>query len=198
MAEVVSLSPAKGRECVSAGCKLMSRLRSYLPNAVKRIVWNVKHRATPIDANSCPKDILDQMGRLSPDGRLLDFGCGAGNLRQALRQRGWRGHYTGVDVSEQALKIAKSAGDQSAEWHECAIEKFATQGRKFDLICFCESIYYVRISQIPGLLRSCREAMATSNSRIVVRICDPVRHNEYVQLLMQQDAETIPPIYLLS
>jgi SAM-dependent methyltransferase len=41
-------------------------------------------------------------------GRLLDVGCGSGAFAAALAERGW--HVTGVDISEDQLRLARSRG----------------------------------------------------------------------------------------
>src|SRR5262245_6793417 len=38
--------------------------------------------------------------------RLLDFGCGTGELLQSLRQQGFQGELAGCDISEQMLAEA--------------------------------------------------------------------------------------------
>ena len=83
--------------------------------------------------------------------RILDLGCGNGQLALALEKNGHQGPYVGMDFSEDLLKIAREknygnskarfvAGDlSSADWGQA----FKTQS--FDLI-FC----FASLHHIPG------------------------------------------------
>jgi SAM-dependent methyltransferase len=154
----------------------MSRLRSYVPVFVKRIVWNWKHRNNFTDPARCQKELLESLDSLEPDSGILDLGCGAGNLRAALRTRGWNGHYVGIDVSEKAIEIAKKSGDGNAAWHVVAIEHFSILENKVSTICLCESLYYVTPRSVPALIEKCRQSLASSDGRIVIRIWNAERH----------------------
>ena len=43
----------------------------------------------------------------APDGSLLDVGCGFGDTLPYLRAQGWQGAYTGIDIAEDVLRIAR-------------------------------------------------------------------------------------------
>ncbi|WP_158791843.1 bifunctional 2-polyprenyl-6-hydroxyphenol methylase/3-demethylubiquinol 3-O-methyltransferase UbiG [Granulicella sp. L60] len=175
----------------------MSKLRSYAPVFMKRIIWNWKHQRSSIDPARCPQDLLECVRTLESNSGVLDLGCGAGNLRAALRSRGWNGHFIGVDVSEQVMEIAKKSEDSNAEWHVSAIENFPILSQRIDAICFCESIYYVKPLSVPDLLARCRQSLV-SGGRIVIRIWDADLHREYITLLVGLGAQSNPPIYILA
>ena len=120
-----------------------------------------------------------------------------GNLRAALRLRGWRGHFIGVDVSKQAIEAARQSEDNNAEWHLSAIEDFPILNKKVSTICLCESIYYVRVGLVPALLERCRRSLASPGGRIIVRIWHTTRHREYIALLSGLGFESALPIYTL-
>jgi SAM-dependent methyltransferase len=46
--------------------------------------------------------------KLAPPGRVLDFGCGAGDSLAELRDRGWECH--GVELSPRAIAVARGRG----------------------------------------------------------------------------------------
>ena len=48
--------------------------------------------------------ILDS---INPSARILDLGCGNGEVARALVQRGFEGQYIGMDFSEALLKVAR-------------------------------------------------------------------------------------------
>lgn len=161
------------------------------------MVWNWKYQSTSIDPEECPHELLECLGTLGSDSGLLDLGCGPGNLRAALRSRGWNGHFVGVDVSRQVIEVAKKSGDSNAKWHVSAIEDFPVPDQKVSAVCLCESIYYVRPAIIPTLIARCRQSLA-SGGRIVVRIWQADQHREYITLLAGLGAQSSPPIYILT
>lgn len=46
-------------------------------------------------------------GRFPRDASVLDFGCGDGTFRETLQDRGHTGRYLGVDVSAEAIRLAR-------------------------------------------------------------------------------------------
>ena len=52
--------------------------------------------------------------RLNPQSRLLDLGCGNGEVWRALFQNGFQGQYYGLDFSPEFLEIARSIIPQGA------------------------------------------------------------------------------------
>lgn len=175
----------------------MSRLRSYAPAFIKRIVWNWKHGSTSIDPAACPHDLLECLRTLDSNSGVLDLGCGPGNLRAALRLRGWNGHFIGVDVSEHIIEVAKKSESNNAEWHVSTIEYFPIPNQKVSTICLCESIYYVKPESVSTLLERCRQSLVSPGGRIVIRIWHADWHREYIALLLGLGAQSNPPIYIL-
>jgi SAM-dependent methyltransferase len=74
-----------------------------------------------------------------PPGDLLDVGCGSGEILLALREVGWRCH--GVEVSEQAVSAARSAGLTSVQLGELPELDYPTAG--FDVVRFWHSLEHV-------------------------------------------------------
>jgi ubiquinone/menaquinone biosynthesis C-methylase UbiE len=110
---------------------------------------------------------------------------------------GWNGRFIGVDVSKQAIEVAKQSGDINAEWHVGSIENFPIPTEKVSTICLCESIYYVKVGQVPALLERCRQSLASPEGLIIIRIWHTDRHREYIALLAGMGAQCHPPIYIL-
>ena len=114
-----------------------------MPVFIKRMVWNWKYQSTSMIPPRARMDCWSASVHWSPTPDSLIQGCGPGNLRAALRTRGWNGHFVGVDVSEQVIEVARKSEDTNAEWHVSAIEDFPIPHQKVSTICLCESIYYV-------------------------------------------------------
>ncbi|OPY87993.1 MAG: Ubiquinone biosynthesis O-methyltransferase [Syntrophaceae bacterium PtaU1.Bin231] len=69
--------------------------------------------------------ILDRMGPVSGNGRLLDVGCGCGFFLQAAMRRGWR--VAGIDPSAESIRFARSlVGDVVTQ---ATLEGFSSPGR---------------------------------------------------------------------
>jgi SAM-dependent methyltransferase len=155
----------------------MESVRSLAPTWVKRFVWNRKHAKVQTDPSRSP--LVDFLApRIPRNASLLDLGCAAGDLLAGLRRNGWTGHYTGVDISPKAIAVARKLNDTRAEWSVSPIEDFAVD-REFDVICFVESIYYVRLERVQEVLQRCRERSKT----IYVRIYDKRAHASFIHQL---------------
>lgn len=50
--------------------------------------------------------VLAELALQDHDSSVLDVGCGFGDLYDFLTHRGWRGHYTGLDIVPGLLEIA--------------------------------------------------------------------------------------------
>lgn len=55
--------------------------------------------------------VIQIINRLPPDARLLDLGCGNGELARGLGQHGFNGIYIGLDSSESLISIARQRFD---------------------------------------------------------------------------------------
>jgi SAM-dependent methyltransferase len=52
--------------------------------------------------------VLAEYALRSPESSVLDVGCGFADLYKFLKQNGWRGHYTGLDLVPGLLEVAQS------------------------------------------------------------------------------------------
>jgi 2-polyprenyl-3-methyl-5-hydroxy-6-metoxy-1,4-benzoquinol methylase len=77
-----------------------------------------------------------------PGGAVLDVGCGEGLLRELLAPGGYA-HYTGIDLSEQAIAAAGEGADRRTELVVADAESWRP-GRAFDAVVFNECLYYFR------------------------------------------------------
>ncbi|WP_235439591.1 class I SAM-dependent methyltransferase [Paenibacillus sp. DMB20] len=82
------------------------------------------------------------------DEGILDMGCGTGILYDMLLDSE-KDIYTGVDLSEEAVKIASSK--TSKVFHCGDINHYVPQ-KRYDVIVFNESLHYVPIRQANFLI----------------------------------------------
>jgi 2-polyprenyl-6-hydroxyphenyl methylase/3-demethylubiquinone-9 3-methyltransferase len=72
---------------------------------------------------------------------ILDVGCGEGRLTDLLCRQDYK-HYHGIDISPIAIQRARKKKPPEARF---TVADFQTWNpdRPYDLIIFCESLYYV-------------------------------------------------------
>jgi SAM-dependent methyltransferase len=73
---------------------------------------------------------------------ILDAGCGSGRLAKIYQAHPFA-RYTGIDISNEGLKKARSLGLSGVEFHHADFETWRPDG-SLDAIIFNESIGYAR------------------------------------------------------
>lgn len=160
----------------------MIRLRSDLPIAVKRFVWNVKYGPLQYSFPVAPRDVITHLNTfLSDRSYILELGCGRASLLRGLRETGYMGHYCGVDISERAIGKARKCGDQRSSWITSDIESFRSPFQ-WDAIAMVESIYYISLSNFEPVLRRV-SSMLTENGLLMIRVHDLEKHRAYIDAL---------------
>lgn len=71
----------------------------YSPNATQQSSLETQERRLQV--------LLEMSGDYSND-KILDFGCGTGNLFALLERTGFKGEYVGYDISSELLSIASA------------------------------------------------------------------------------------------
>lgn len=64
---------------------------------------------------------------------VLDAGCGEGIVYRAMRERGYRGRWTGFDFSREAVEFAHAAAPE-ADWHHASAYEIPFADDSFDLV----------------------------------------------------------------
>jgi 2-polyprenyl-3-methyl-5-hydroxy-6-metoxy-1,4-benzoquinol methylase len=85
--------------------------------------------------------VAEYLLRLLPGGSVLDTGCGPGILAGLLK--GSSLHYTGIDISEEAVALArKNHPELQDRFHAVALDQFEP-GERFDALTAIEILYYL-------------------------------------------------------
>lgn len=93
---------------------------------------------TPLFVKKRLKEITADFARYRQTNRLLDLGCGAGDLLQTARKQGWQGQ--GLDVSSQAAKHVRELG---FEVFEGELEAAEFPDGHFDVVTAAELVEHV-------------------------------------------------------
>ena len=85
------------------------------------------------------RDLLRELARLRPGGRLLDLGCAMGFLLEVSEQAGFQGW--GLDLNPEAVRAAKQQfGDRVAEGE---LDASAFPGVSFDVVTLIDVLEHV-------------------------------------------------------
>jgi len=131
-----------------------------------------------LDEKSDP-EIVELVEKYAKKGRILDVGCGPGVLSTSLNRESFT-HYLGVDISEEALALAKKREDERITFRHGDIEVFESE-EKFDLIIFEETLYYLPFSHKKILERYTR--MLKSDGLFLVTFIEPKRHTKIIEMI---------------
>jgi 2-polyprenyl-6-hydroxyphenyl methylase/3-demethylubiquinone-9 3-methyltransferase len=107
--------------------------------------WDPASDFKPLhDINPLRLDYIDRMAELSHKA-VLDVGCGGGILAESMAQRG--AQVTGIDLSEQALKVAQLHSLESGiapQYVLSSAEEFARERpHQFDVVTCMELLEHV-------------------------------------------------------
>jgi 2-polyprenyl-3-methyl-5-hydroxy-6-metoxy-1,4-benzoquinol methylase len=80
------------------------------------------------------------------NGSVLDIGCGEGAIADFLVD-GQKQHYVGIDLSKEAIKLAKSKRGPPLKFVHAAAHEF-TSHHKYDVIIFSDVLYYVEHEKV--------------------------------------------------
>src|SRR5260221_435293 len=86
--------------------------------------------------------LASYLAKLKPNASLLDVGCGQGVLQSIINMTGYS-NYVGIDMSDEAIILAKIRENHQTKFLACDGESYATV-EKFDVIVFNESLYYFK------------------------------------------------------
>lgn len=80
------------------------------------------------------------------NGSVLDIGCGEGAIADFLKP-GQQQHYVGVDISNEAIQIAKKKRPDPMKFEHANVYEYKPN-IKFDMIIFSDVLYYVDYEKV--------------------------------------------------
>ena len=158
-------------------------------------------RVTGFDTIALTQCKLKKLTRLFPDlvpqhFNLLDFGCGIGNLFEAVHQFFPYTAYSGVDKSQQTITQARSRFSNHLVFHDLKSNSWKNQ--KYDLIFSSGVFHHIPHSDHKVILKELY-GLLNPSGRLVIWEHNPF--NPFTKLIVKdcifdQDAELITPFLM--
>ncbi|MGH9397738.1 MAG: class I SAM-dependent methyltransferase [Terriglobia bacterium] len=151
-------------------------IQAYGPPTAKRLLWNrdfLRGRRGRLNdtVDDCLYPFLEKYAH---KGSILDLGCGAGSTENELDATSYR-DYTGVDISDVAISKAKRRTEEKGRAEKARYVQSDFFGyvpdQQFDVILFRDSIYYVPLPKIKGMLERYSKYLKERGA-FVVRLYD--------------------------
>lgn len=137
--------------------KLRLALQVYGTGTVKAFLWNREFSRGRWDCldSSMGDVVYPYIEKNANRGSILDLGCGSGSTGNELGISAY-GDYTGVDISALAIDKAKTRTEANGradknDYYQSDIFSYLP-ARQFDVILFRDSIYYIALPKIKGVL----------------------------------------------
>ena len=150
----IDVDPARVREQHAAW---IERSRAAWDARAERWDARAEVNALAADRDTELNRIWDAL-RLTPGARLLDAGCGSGQLAIALAERGAR--VTGIDLSPEMIRRARDRASERGveiEWRTGDVAQLAEPLAVFDAIQ--ARVLFQFLPDVPGALRELRRVL---------------------------------------
>lgn len=116
--------------------KTINDLAFHYDTLVKKFGNDVKSsQQSTITTRKRRLDILLQYVDIKKTNSILDFGCGTGFLYQYLKSLDFKGSYLGIDISPEAIKLAKNLNTNNSKCNFLLTNIFDKKvKKKFDYV----------------------------------------------------------------
>ncbi|MBK8870035.1 MAG: class I SAM-dependent methyltransferase [Elusimicrobia bacterium] len=104
---------------------------------------------------------------VSPDGLILDVGCGDGSLLAWIQSLGWKSA-EGIDISREQVEICRKLGVHNVEVADVRCY-LASRLNRYVLIFFRDVLEHIPKQEIPSLLSLCRASLCPGG-RLVFQV----------------------------
>jgi SAM-dependent methyltransferase len=141
-------------------------------------VWDREHKAGRWNQPRSPKTVQYVHDLLKTGARWLEFGCGDGSLPRHFNML--TSHYTGFDISAEAIRQAKAHMPlPNTYFVQMDMRRWVAPLTQVDLIVCDECIYYLTPEEIGMFLRECWRSLKPGG-HILITIHDVRKHSDSV------------------
>ena len=135
----------------------------------KQAGWNISHASGAWDAKQRSQDLVALVERLAAGGRVVEFGCGNGEVVGYLPD-GAFSSYLGTDVSSVAVKTCAETHKRANVSFEVAdMASWPGENGGVQLILCEECIYYLTPDQVESFLNICMSSL-TDTGRVLLTL----------------------------
>jgi SAM-dependent methyltransferase len=175
----------------SSGTSSLAMLSPYpLPGFVRRIKYVMPNALAEFEANSTYETIFRAVERYVPKGaRVLDVGCGRGELMQMLSGTGYEMY--GCDMDDECVKM----GRQYGKVQKMAVEDISPN--RFDERFDCVIMSHV-LKHVDDLREAVRHLETVSRGIIVISVPNPYYSPFIVNALFRRDIPHVNRAHLRS
>ena len=140
---------------------------------------------------------LQSWAQISPDQTVLDVACGTGELESLLLQENPQQKITGVDMSEEMLKVAqqKLSAYSQVSWKTARASELPFNNCSFDVVVCASSFHYfddphASLTQIKRVLNCdgsviildwCKDYITLQILDLILKVFDPAYQRCYTQ-----------------
>lgn len=144
---------------------------------MKKLSWDKQFEAGVWCRHPRNSDMLKRVAELCHGGRIVEFGCGEGNL-PFLLPTGSYSSYLGYDISEVAIQRAKrhaiDAGAGNVQFEQCDMAHW-DGNQNASLVLVEECLYYLSSDDCARFLLLCSQCI-TADSSILVIVHSATKH----------------------
>lgn len=161
--------------------------------SLRAMAFDEKYRNGTWNFATEDADLLCLIEKYAAKGNILALGCGAARLVGILKPGSFES-FVGVDLSPEAIAQANKMASDRVRFEVGDMTTYECQ-RRFEIILFAESIYYVNARSREKLLRRLRESLAPEG-RIIVSIAHPHRYVDIIEMIrrgFRVDVDIGPP-----
>ncbi len=132
--------------------------------------WDDQFRKGIWGKDTCSPHVMKRVSKLCNGGRLVEFGCGFGQLPRNL-PRGTFSSYVGIDISDYAIreatKRAREAGVSGCDFFQGDMASWLSDSG-VSLIVVLECLYYLSGKRLDEFLKRCCDSLTPQGAILVV------------------------------